>query len=153
MSKFYNVPVVAQPSHNTCWHASSLMIWYYWQGITSRQGPMNTLGKNYSNDLPISAQQFIDLAGKVGLKKVDQQYNQYSSAILLQLLTRYGPLWCAGHWYGVGHVIVLTGIKDDNVYVNDPDGGIKKTGTAKWFNEKLAKYASGCLMYKDPAAY
>ncbi len=78
MSKKYSVPVVAQTSKNTCWHAASQMIWYYWQGITSRQGPMNTLAGNYKNDNPVSASQFIDLAGKVGLKKVHEKHNYYS---------------------------------------------------------------------------
>jgi hypothetical protein len=53
----------------------------------------------------------------------------------------------------VGHIIVLTGIEKDMVYFNDPDQGVKKTNTVKWFNEKLASQLPGCLMVKDQAAY
>lgn len=153
MSKKYNVPVVAQTSQNTCWHASSLMIWYYWQGVTSRQGPMNTLSGSYSNDKGVTPQQFITLAEKVGLKKVDQQYINYSSAIIEGLLTKHGPLWCAGYWFGPGHIIVLTGIDGEDIYFNDPGGGVRKTNKMNWFNAKIAKAVPGCIMYKNPGAY
>lgn len=147
------VPVVAQPSQNTCWYASSLMVWYYWQGITHRQGPMNTLGKHYSKDLPIKAVDFVELASKVGMKKVSNRYPNYTAPILRGLLKRYGPIWAAGMWYGVGHIIVLTGVSDETIYFNDPAGGFRKTASILWFNSKLAKNVDGCLMYKDPGAY
>lgn len=153
MSKKYIVPVVAQTSQNTCWHASSLMIWYYWQGVTSRQGPMNTLSKNYVNDQGVTPQQFVTLAEKAGLKKVNQKYSTYTSAILEGLLNKYGPLWCAGFWYGVGHIIVLTGIAGETIYFNDPAGGIQKTNTVSWFSNKISKNIDGCIMYKNPGAY
>ena len=56
-------------------------------------------------------------------------------------------------WYGFGHVIVLTGIDNGTVHLNDPDGAKAKTGTLAWFNEKLLTGLDGCLMAKDPAAY
>lgn len=152
MSKTYNVPLVAQTSNNTCWHASSLMIWYYWQGVTNKQGPMNTLAENYKNDQGVTPQQFVALAGKAGLRKVFQRYINYTPEVLQNLLTQYGPLWCAGFWYGVGHIIVLKGIDGDTIFFNDPDGGVAKTNTVAWFNSKLAKI-DGCLMYKNPQAY
>ena len=153
MSKIYTVPVVAQTSSNTCWHASSLMIWYYWQNVTNKHGPMNTLADNYVKDQPISIPQFITLAGKVGLRKVFPPLNEYTSNILETLLNRYGPLWSAGFWFGVGHIIVLTGVDGQVVYFNDPDKGMQKSGSVDWFNQKLSKTVDGCLMYKDPVAY
>ncbi|MEP7277768.1 MAG: papain-like cysteine protease family protein [Bacteroidota bacterium] len=69
------------------------------------------------------------------------------------MLVRYGPLWCAGFWFGHGHIIVLTGIKGEEVYFNDPDGGVQKKGSVAWFNAKLAGELDGCLMYKDSHAY
>ena len=56
-------------------------------------------------------------------------------------------------WFGVGHIIVLTGVGKDRVYFNDPDQGVKKEGTVKWFNEKLSSQLPGCLMVKDPGRY
>jgi ABC-type bacteriocin/lantibiotic exporter with double-glycine peptidase domain len=153
MTKQYTVPTVAQTSNNTCWHASALMLWYYWQGETNKQGPMNTLANNYTKDLPITPTQFVDLASKVGLKKVVGQATPYFSTDLVFLLNLYGPLWSAGYWFGPGHIIVLTGVINDTIYFNDPDQGVRKQNTVAWFNSKLAKTVDGCLMYKDPAAY
>ena len=147
------VPTVAQTSHNTCWHASAQMIWFYWQGIHHRQGPMNTLAASYKSDMGVRPEQFVILAAKAGLKKVDYSFNTYTSAIIQRLLLQYGPLWCAGFWYGVGHIIVLTGVDDNNVYFNDPAGGVRKTEEVAWFNNKLSKTVPGCIMYKDPHAY
>jgi hypothetical protein len=68
-------------------------------------------------------------------------------------LADHGPLWCAGCWYGPGHVIVLTGVDGESIHLNDPDGGKKKTGLISWFNTKLYNNWDDCLMYKDPDAY
>ena len=69
------------------------------------------------------------------------------------MLKQVGPLWCAGIWYGVGHIVVLTGIDNQTVFINDPDCGVKKTGSVTWFNQKLCNTIDGCLMFKDPKAY
>ena len=147
------VPTVAQTSRNTCWHASAQMIWYYWQGIHHRQGPMNTLSANYKSDAGVRPEQFVILAGKTGLKKVNHDFRNYTTGMIGWLLSSYGPLWCAGYWYGVGHIIVLTGVDHNSVYFNDPDGGIRKKEGVAWFNNKLSKTVPGCIMHKDPHAY
>jgi ABC-type bacteriocin/lantibiotic exporter with double-glycine peptidase domain len=153
MSKIYNVPVVAQTTSNTCWHAASLMIWYYWQGVTNKQGPMNTLADNYKNNTAASASQWIVLAQKVGLSKVTPNVSSVTAQTLENLLIKCGPLWCAGTWFGPGHAIVLTGINGERIYLNDPDGGVKKSSTVDWFNKKIFKNVNGNLMYKNPNAY
>jgi hypothetical protein len=48
---------------------------------------------------------------------------------------------------------VLTGVDGGTVFFNDPDQGVKKSGTIAWFNEKLSNSLPGCLMYKDPQRY
>ena len=153
MSIYYNVNPVAQTSSNTCWHASACMIWWHWQGVTGRQGPMNTLANKWSADLPIAISDFVDLAKKSGLKALSPKPAQYSSGYLELLLRNQGPLWCAGKWYGPGHIIVLTGVQGDRVFINDPDGGVKKSHSVGWFNTHLDNWAQGCLMYKDPFSY
>ena len=35
----------------------------------------------------------------------------------------------------------------------DPDQGVKKEGSIKWFNEKLSSQLPGCMMVKDPGRY
>ena len=151
MSKKFMVQPEAQSKSMNCWHASASMIWNYWQGITGRQGPMNTLAAEWVANNGIS--DFIALGKKAGLKEVTPRPSSYSSKVLEGILTRCGPLWCAGNWYGPGHVIVLTGVDGEQIYLNDPDGGLKKKATVSWFNVHLYNVSSGCLLYKDPNAY
>lgn len=149
-----NVPLYAQQKDNSCWHASAYMIWLYWQQNGKGAGPMNTIASAYevADTQGIGPGQFITLANKVGLYKLPVK-NHHSEEDLFKYLRDGGPVWCAGYWFGVGHIIVLTGVGADKVYFNDPDQGVKKEATVKWFNEKLASQLPGCLMVKDPAAY
>jgi predicted double-glycine peptidase len=154
MAKRFTVPLIAQDTDNTCWHASAMMIWQYFQGQTGRQGPMNTLALAYDVNRVIYPFDFTRLAEKVGMRPVPGPIGSVTATNIESWLTMYGPLWCAGHWYeDRGHVIVLTGVDDNNVYLNDPDGGVPKQGSIAWFNLKLFKNALGSVMYKDPSAY
>jgi ABC-type bacteriocin/lantibiotic exporter with double-glycine peptidase domain len=148
------VPVLAQEKSMCCWHTAALMIWGYWQQKSGRQGPMNSVAPVYdaNTGLDGSAQAFITLAKKTGMVCVPSR-NTYTSEVLAAMLTERGPLWCAGMWFGFGHVIVLTGIDAGQVFFNDPDGAQRKSGTLAWFNEKLLNGVAGCIMAKDPAAY
>lgn len=126
------------------------MIWYYWQGRTNRAGPMNSL-ENWSQNKGVQPNQFVKLAKTVGMLPLPDTDN--FSPLGLELLLRvFGPLWCAGQWYGLKHIIVLTGVEDQTVYINDPDRGVAKQETLAWFNQKLDKIPSR-MMYKDPSAY
>ena len=147
------VPLQAQKMNSTCWHASASMIWGYSQKKTGRAGPMDTLTKKWEINQTITPPEFINLAEKVGLIKVPNVTKIHSESSLEVLLRQWGPLWCAGHWYGVGHIIVLTGVDTGIVHLNDPDGGKPKMGSIDWFNDKLASQVVGCLMAKDPKRY
>lgn len=147
-----DVPLLAQEQSMCCWHTSANMIWAYWQQKTGRQGPMNTVTPIYASNSTISPHEFIVLAEKVGLLSLPTK-NTHTIADIEGYLKTHGPIWCAGYWYGLGHVIVLSGINGGTVYINDPDGGKRKTGTLAWFNSKLANALPGCLMYKDPDRY
>jgi ABC-type bacteriocin/lantibiotic exporter with double-glycine peptidase domain len=146
------VPKLAQEMSDCCWHTSAMMIWQYSQGQTGRQGPMNTLGKTYTDNKGLSPQAFITLAGTVGMLALPLQAIWNSGDLALALRMR-GPLWCAGYWFGPGHVVVLTGVDGDTIQFNDPDGGVAKTGALNWFNTKLANGLNGCMMAKNAAAY
>jgi ABC-type bacteriocin/lantibiotic exporter with double-glycine peptidase domain len=145
-----DVPLVAQTSSDTCWHASALMVWYYSQKISGRQGPMNTLQADYAANRPIN--DWPALAKVVGLIEVGRA-TPYNSADIKDLLVNNGPLWAAGNWYGVGHVVVVTGVDGETVYLNDPDGGVKKTGLLSWFNTKRFSSWPDSLLAKDPNRY
>jgi hypothetical protein len=155
MSKIQlDVPVVAQEKANCCWHTAAYMIWLYWQRHSGRAGPMNTIGSAYAiaDATPLDYAQYITLAKKVGLFSLPVK-NQHLESDLYGYLRDFGPVWCNGLWFGPGHCIVLTGVEGGKVYFNDPDRGVKKEGTVKWFNEKLFTQWIGCVMVKDPSAY
>jgi predicted double-glycine peptidase len=114
---------------------------------------MNTLATKWGNDQGASPSDFIGLAQKVGMKAIWPRPATYDSSTLELLLRKYGPLWCAGRWYGLKHIIVLTGVNGNIVYLNDPANGGKKVNVISWFNEKLDNHVDGCIMYKDPFAY
>jgi ABC-type bacteriocin/lantibiotic exporter with double-glycine peptidase domain len=147
-----DVPLDPQEKPNTCWHSAAYMIWLYWQRRTGKQGPMWTVPKLYDENRAITPPEFIRLARNVGLREV-ACLKQYASDDLKKMLDAHGPIWCAGWWYGPGHVIVLTGVNGDTAHINDPDGGVKKQIPVAWFNTKLANQYPGCLMEKNPGAY
>jgi Papain-like cysteine protease AvrRpt2 len=147
-----NVPTLAQEKSMCCWHTSAMMIWLYWQQQSGRQGPMDTLSPVYSANTGLGVTQLITLAKKVGLLELPVKQLHDNKDLFTYLRDR-GPVWCAGVWFGFGHAIVLTGVDGGTVYFNDPDQGVKKTGTLAWFNEKLMNSLPGCLMYKDPQRY
>ena len=148
-----DVPVEAQEMDNCCWHTSAYMIWLYWQQNGKGAGPMNTVASAYAvaDTKGLFPKEFVVLAQKVGMFKLWPKPS-ISEADLFNWLTAYGPICSAGYWFGGGHVIVVTGVDKGQVYFNDPDKGVKKTGTLKWFNDKLARIP-GCLMVKDPKAH
>jgi hypothetical protein len=109
MSIIYDVPMVNQIDTNLCWHASAEMIWLYWQQVTDKQGPMNTLLQRYAGNKALPVKEARAFAEKVGFKPVvDTPIPFYfnNSQIIEDTLRKFGPLWCGGNWYGRGHVIV-----------------------------------------------
>jgi len=148
-----SVPLEAQRKNSTCWHAAALMIWHYSQTKSGRIGPMNSLSEKWMRNEAITPQQFINLATRVGLMALPINSSNQTVSSLEALLRIWGPIWCAGYWYGPGHVIVLTGVDSGLVHLNDPDGGKPKIEKVSWFNEKLANQFVGCMMVKDPARY
>jgi hypothetical protein len=149
-----DVPLVAQEKANCCWHTSAYMIWLYWQKNGKGAGPMFTIPSSYAaaDTKGIGPAQFITLAQKVGLDALPVM-NQHSEQDLFDYLKNSGPVWSAGFWFGVGHIIVLTGVDRGYVYFNDPGDGVAKEGTVKWFSEKLSSQLPGCLMVKDQQRY
>ena len=114
---------------------------------------MYSLMDKWQNNEAIFPKEFINLAKRVGLKSVHKPGATYTGANLETLMRNWGPLWCAGHWYGPGHIIVVTGVLGDIVFLNDPDRGRQKTGKIDWFNKKLDNQLEGAIMVKDPKAY
>lgn len=139
------VPVVAQNRPFECWYAAACMVAYYFY-----PGPrlgVPTVWER-SDQSGISPREFVQLAENEGLRMVMLPPVAWTAADLERLLRVCGPIWCAGYWYGSGHVIVLTGVDDANVHFNDPSGGRKRSGSIEWFNARLARAVRGCMLYK-----
>jgi hypothetical protein len=159
MSIIYDVPMVRQLNTNLCWHASAEMIWRYWQSVTGKQGPMNSMLQKYAANqgLPVSAIRL--LAEKVGLTTITPVPSPFcfnTAEIVENALRQFGPLWCGGNWYGTSHVIVLTGIDAEQsvVHLNDPGGGGQwRTESVTWFNLSLYSHLEACVLCKDPKSY
>jgi len=145
MSIQLTVPKVAQSREMDCWYAAVCMVNYFFEA-GPRKGMPNTWARNEGLQ-PIGFAALAKVEGLTEVKNVDQLWNETN---LSQILRDFGPIWCAGNWYGFGHVVVLTGVTGDLVYINDPDGGVEKTGTHAWFNTHLYKSVSDALLYHKP---
>jgi hypothetical protein len=150
---YAGVPLVAQDKANTCWYAAACMVSYFYRagprlGVPSIWAHGNTKG--------ITPTEFVQLAKNEGLTAQGiKTYHAgteiiYPAPVLIDLLKEAkGPLWCAGFWFGCGHIIVLVGVDGDQVWFNDPDGGVRKQNTLEWFNQKIARQISGHILRKD----
>ncbi len=142
MTVYINVPLIKQEKSMSCWHASARMIWAY-----KYKQCINPLSKVFTANTGVSTAQFVQLAKTLGLETVPSINMSYSWSALAELLRKHGPLWAAGYWYGVPHIVVITGVEPNGkVYINDP-AGVKKIHDIKFFNEKVASDVPNPLMY------
>jgi hypothetical protein len=140
------VPLVPQDKSMSCWYASACMVAYYYEA-----GPRLGLPKRYAENQGVNPTvgDFVALAKAEHLTPVIAANRAWGDTSLERALRDFGPIWCAGYWYGPGHIVVLTGVENGSVLINDPDGGVKKTGTLAWFNSKLAKMYPECLLRRE----
>lgn len=97
----------------------------------------------------ITIPEFVDLAQNEGLQSVKTAAGNLTEQQLEVLLRNNGPLWCAGYWDGVPHIVVLTGVANGQVYINDPNPAQKqRVETLAWFNQKRAKIPNA-IMYSN----
>ena len=141
------VPLVSQRRTNSCWYASACMVAYY-----REQGPRLGLPERWAANTGIGIADFVRLAKAEGLSSIPFPAWSTLSARLLEMVVGYcGPIWCAGQWDGVPHIVVLTGVADGNVYINDPAPctvGARRIETAAWFRERLDSHVRNCMLYR-----
>lgn len=143
MSIKLQVPLVKQIRSMECWYASACMVAYY-----RVAGPRLGLPEVWKANTGISPADFVRLAKNEGLKPIKLPTPKWTLENTEATLFTHGPLWCAGYWYGVPHVIVLTGVDEKTVYINDPNGPARRFETTDWFNSKLAWTVRNCVMYQ-----
>ncbi|WNO10042.1 papain-like cysteine protease family protein [Teredinibacter sp. KSP-S5-2] len=146
MSVRLNVPLVNQLRSMSCWYASACMVAYFREA-----GPRLGLPDKWNANSGINLNDFIRLAQAEGLQSVKSPTSNLTEQQLEVLLRNYGPIWCAGRWDGVPHIVVLTGVENGQVYINDPNPAKgKRVETLTWFNQKLDNHVANCMMYKPP---
>src|SRR4051794_38599227 len=104
MAVILNVPLVSQIASDECWYASACMVAYF-----RRPGPRLGLPNEWRTNKGIVPNNFPALAQSEGLLVYNIPVHVLSNVQLENALRHYGPLWSAGQWDGVGHVVVLTG--------------------------------------------
>lgn len=144
MSIKLDVPLVKQLRSMSCWYASVCMVAYYREA-----GPRLGLPDKWNANTGINLNDFIKLAKVEGLSSIKPPNLDLTEQQLEIFLRNNGPIWCAGRWDGVPHIVVLTGIENNRVYINDPNPAKgKRVETLAWFNKKLDKHVKNCMMYK-----
>jgi ABC-type bacteriocin/lantibiotic exporter with double-glycine peptidase domain len=138
-----NVPLVNQLRNMSCWYASVCMVAYFREA-----GPRLGIPERWNANTGIDLNDFITLAQAEGLVSIKSPTSNLTEQQLEVFLRNNGPIWCAGMWDGVPHVVVLTGVEKGKVYINDPNPAKgKRVETIAWFNQKLWRYQN-CMMYK-----
>lgn len=137
------VPMVPQRRSMSCWYASACMVVYF-----HIAGPRLGLPVKWNLNSGINIPDFVSLATAEGLKTVVHAKVAFTEDKLETILRRHGPIWCAGQWDGAPHIVVLTGISEGNVYINDPNPAVlRRVQTLAWFNTKLDMAVPNCMMY------
>jgi len=134
---------IMQERQMNCWHASARMLYGY-----RKSACINPLPQEYENNQGIGAEEFINLAHDIGLETLPQVNQSFSWRFINDNLASYGPIWAAGKWNGVNHIVVITGVdEDDTLYVNDPAFGAPVVRNMAWFNSKIDKNVPIPMMY------
>lgn len=143
MSIKLDVPLVLQRQTMECWYASVCMVNYFHE-----QGPRLGLPEKWEANNGINLGDFIRLAQVEKLQTVQMPTQDLTAQQLEVFLRNLGPLWCAGHWDGVPHIVVLTGVDNGTVYINDPNPNVgKRVETLSWFNNRRDPVPNG-IMYR-----
>jgi hypothetical protein len=131
---------------NACWYASACMVAYYYE-----TGPRFGVPPIWLDNLGIQAIDLSLLARCEGLMAVPKPSWRLTSKQLIELLKLHGPIWAAGKYGNSGgqHAIVITGVRNQAVFYNDPWEPMAKQTTVQWIHANLlrSKYA---MMVRAP---
>ena len=134
---------IMQEKQNNCWHASARMLYGY-----RKSACINPLPQEFTNDQGLQPEQFIALARDLGLDTLPHVNQSFSWRFIDDNLQYYGPIWAAGQWNGVNHIVVITGVDENGtLYVNDPAFGASVVRDMAWFNAKIDKNVDIPMMY------
>jgi cysteine protease avirulence protein AvrRpt2 len=129
--------------HMACWYASACMVSYYF-----RKGPRLGLPPIWKADQGLSIVAIDALAKVEGLQQLGKPINGITADFISTALATRGPIWAAIHSGRYGHAIVLTGIKSDVIYYNDPWEPSRKRNPISWLKSNLLMLPNA-LLVKD----
>jgi nucleoid-associated protein YgaU len=148
---YLDVPVLPQTHSMACWHAAARMLYAY-RGISIDPLPdLHRLGLNASGIGGLAGRRFDELAMDIGLRKLPVPIMSIHPDSLSRWIRSYGPLWAAGRWDGLPHIIVVVGVgigDPNNVVINDPARGKgRRVETMEWFNARLTRSLPAPILY------
>lgn len=119
-----DVPLIPQAKDMACWYASAQML-IRWRQERTQSCEMDHPDPSEDDILVereranngLAVNQVIDLAQRLGLEAVPPQTPTVEA--VGGWLQRYGPVWFAG-LFPSGHAVVITGILEDILMINDP---------------------------------
>ncbi len=146
-----NVPHIHQDEPTNCWYAAACMLAFY-----RSPGPRLGLPQvSHGNVSALGPSKFAELAMSEGLQAVSNAGRVWTLAEIESALRKYGPLWCAGKWQKINHVIVITGVGTYTknrlhsvLKINDPAYPAPREGAIDWFNNNLSKNIAHPMLYK-----
>jgi ABC-type bacteriocin/lantibiotic exporter with double-glycine peptidase domain len=128
-SIYHNVPVMIQPQSWACWYTSFQMTVAYYRRSGTRGGLIDP-SENATTQAIYQANQGIGAADAEERERVarslgfDVLYASLAPEGMWSLL-HDGPVIYAGAWPGqtYGHWVVITGISEDTLSINNPASG------------------------------
>ena len=147
-SIYHQVPVMHQPKSNSCWYTSLQMVVKYYRdrgrgaGLVDPSEDTET-AQMYADNKSITDRERI--ARKLGFTVL---YASVTNEGMWDML-HDGPVIYAGAWPGQlsGHWVVIVGISDDKLAINDPLVGMKTWEYDFFMSKVLVQTAERPLVY------
>jgi hypothetical protein len=149
-SIYHNVPVMRQPQTWACWYTSLQMVVKYYRdkgwggGLIDPSEDPETQALYESNQ---GIRERERIARKLGFSVL---YASLSNEGMWDLL-KSGPLIYAGAWPGQlsGHWVVIVGISDNNLSINNPARGMQTWDFEFFMSQFLIQTAERPLIYVE----
>jgi hypothetical protein len=148
-SSIYNlVPVMRQPLSGSCWYTSLQMVVKYWRDKGLGDGLIDP-SEDPETVILFGANKGIGdrerIARKLGFTVL---YASLSNEGMWDLLKK-GPVIYAGAWPGQlsGHWVVIVGISDNDLIINDPLTGMRTWDYDLFMSQILLQTAERPLIY------
>jgi hypothetical protein len=150
--KVQSVPLIPQPTDGVCWYVSARMCYRWSQatGTGSMTNPADDVGMHtrFLNNGDWSSDQNGILARTFKMKTFNGVSMDFDN--LNSFFTSHGPIWTAlqKNWGGhnFGHVVVICGVADTGVFINDPHPvgyGSQKWLTWDQINRAISSFPGG----------